>query len=104
MKYTINDILRSESEKIYDSHTNLLVKTINDERGRVDKIDGIIYFYDNKRRLIKRLHFKQEKEKEVIIGEEDFEYYDNGLIKTYTENINTIDHTTRKFNYIYNLY
>jgi hypothetical protein len=51
---------------------------------------GENYYYDDKKRLSKRELFSVENDKEIVGNSETFEYFDNGLIKKYIENIYSI--------------
>jgi len=96
-----NTKVRFASTTLYQSNTNLLLKVIYDEDGTGTELDGVKYKYDDKGRLVARLHFNLTKGKELITGEENFEYFDNNLIKTYSENIFTATHIKRMFIYSY---
>ncbi len=99
-----NNKVRFATTYLYAANTNLLTKKVYDEESDGSMLDGVNYKYDDKSRLIARLHFNQNDGKETITGEEHFEYFDNGLIKKYSENIFTANHVTRTFVYSYKFY
>lgn len=99
-----NNAIRFADTYFYDVYTNLLVKELYDEDGSGKRLDGVLYKYDNKTRLVKRLHFNLlTNGEEAITGEEMFQYFDNDLIKSYTENIQSFNHQNRTFVYSYKM-
>lgn len=60
---------------------------------------GNNFLYDNKNRLQKRQLFDVENGEEILGASENFEYFENDLIKTYTENIYSIKGENSRFEY-----
>ena len=80
----------------YVDDLNKKSKTIYQE---TNGITGVVYKYDSMGQLIKKVHFKGSETE--ITGLEEFTYYDNGLIKTYSENIFSFSLKKRTFIYNY---
>jgi hypothetical protein len=91
-----NDKIYFTSIKTYKN--NKLVKEIYDEG---ENIHGDNYYYDEKGNLIKRELFDIENGIETSNSSENFEYSENGLLKTYSENFYSADSKTRKYRYEY---
>lgn len=80
-----NGILYFSTENIF-LNNRVVKETYKEKSG----ISGNNYYYDNQERLTKRELFNMENGKELIGNSESFEYFDNGLIKKYIENIYSI--------------
>lgn len=80
-----NGILYFSTENIF-LNNRVVKETYKKKSG----ISGNNYYYDDQERLTKRELFNVENGKELIGNSESFEYFDNGLIKKYIENIYSI--------------
>ncbi len=96
-----NGKMRFRTNYLYFLNTRQLIKETYDEDGDGTRLDGVIFKYDDRKRVIAKLHFNLENGRQIITGEEAFEYFENDLIKKYSENIFT-NHVKRSFDYSYN--
>ncbi len=100
-----DNLMRFAVHYTYDSKTGLLMKTLYDEDGSGKQLDGVLYLYDEKLRLIKRSQFEMLNGRDKVNDYfESFSYYDNNLTKNYTENINSFNHQIRTFVYYYKFF
>ncbi|GAB3202953.1 hypothetical protein GCM10027293_30870 [Pontibacter aydingkolensis] len=92
-----NGKVRFITSMVYDNKNNL-VKVIYDSGGSKY---GDKYVFDERNRVSKKIHFRLEDDEEVITGLEEFSYYDNGLLKEYSEDIISFARKRRVFNFTY---